>query len=167
VIVAAGGQVTASEVVIPVQAPQAPALEQWDSGVPVARLEFDAPAWSWKGGWQVATQKNEWSEWKARQAASAGDEATIAFDGTGIAVVGTMTQEGGRADLWLDGQKQEQLLDAWIPQRTFDNDYWHVTGLAPGRHTLRLVVRDDADPRSKGRKVMIERAIVYAAKEQL
>ena len=68
VIVAAGGQVTASELAIPVQAPQAPALEQWDSGVPVARLEFDAPAWSWKGGWQVATQKNEWSEWKARQA---------------------------------------------------------------------------------------------------
>ena len=40
-----------------------------------------------------------------------------------------------------------------------------MTGLAPGRHTLRLVVRDDADPRSKGKKVMIERAIVYAAKK--
>jgi hypothetical protein len=164
VIASAGGQVGASEVTIPVQAPQAPALEQWDSGVPVARLEFDAPAWSWKGGWQTTTQKNDWSQWKAKLAGAAGDEVTLTFDGTGVAIVGTMNQEGGRADVWLDGQKQELTLDAWIPERTHDNDYWHVTGLAPGRHTLRLVVRADADPRSSGRKVLVERAIVYGAK---
>ncbi len=75
-----------------------------------------------------------------------------------------MNQEGGRADVWLDGQKQELPLDAWIPERTHDNDYWHVTGLAPGRHTLRLVVRADADSRSSGRKVLIQRAIVYGAR---
>ncbi len=165
VIAGAGGRVSATELTIPVQAPQAPALEQWNSGVPVARLEFDAPAWSWKGGWQPTTQKNDWSEWKAKQAGGASDEAVLAFDGTGVAVVGTMNQEGGRADVWLDGQKQELLLDAWIPERTYDNDYWHVTGLAPGHHSLRLVVRDDADPRSKGRKVLIERAIVYGEKK--
>jgi len=90
---------------------------------------------------------------------------TLAFEGTGVAVVGTMTQEGGRADVWLDGQKQEQQLDAWIPERTYDNDYWHVTGLASGRHTLRLVVRGDTDARSKGHKVAIERAIVYGEKK--
>ena len=161
VITAAGGQVGASEIVIPAQAPQAPALEQWASGVPLARIEHDAPAWAWKGGWQVASQKNDGSEAKAKRASAAGDEASLTFDGTGVAVVGSMTQEGGRADVWLDGAKQELLLDAWIPERTFDNDYWHVTGLSPGRHTLRIVVRDDADPRSKGRLIAIERAIVY------
>ena len=161
VIVSAGGQTTADAVGIPAQAPQAPALEQWDSGVPVARLEFDAPAWSWKGGWQVVTQKNDWSQWKAKQAATAGDEAILTFEGTGVAVSGTMTQAGGRADVWLDGQPQDLRVDAWIPERTFDNDYWHVTGLRPGRHTLRIVVRDDADPRSSGKNVSIERAIVY------
>jgi hypothetical protein len=161
VIAGAGGQVGATEIIIPVQAPQAPPLEQWSAGVPVARLEFDAPAWSWKGGWQATALKSQWSEWKAKAAGAAGDEVTLAFEGTGVAVVGTMNQEGGRADVWLDGQKQEQVLDAWIPERTYDNDYWHVTGLASGRHTLRLVVRSDADPRSKGHKVAIERAIVY------
>jgi hypothetical protein len=155
--------VTPTEVVIPVQAPQAPPLEQWDSGVPVARVEFDQPAWTWKGEWATATLKNDWSEWKVKQARGVGDEATLAFEGTGVAIVGTMSQEGGRADVWLDGQKAGEI-DAWIPERTHDNDYWHVSGLAPGAHTVRMVTRADADVRSKGRKVAIERAIVYGKK---
>jgi hypothetical protein len=146
IIVAAGGTVGPAEVVIPVQSPKAPPLEQWDPGVPVARVERDQPAWSWKGGWTAAS--------------SAGDEATLAFEGTGVAIVGTMSQEGGRADVYLDGAKAGEI-DAWIPERTNDNDYWHVTGLANGPHTVRLVVRSDADARSKGRRFQLERAIVY------
>jgi hypothetical protein len=160
IIVAAGGTAGPAEVVIPVQSPQAPPLEQWDPGVPVGRVEFDQPAWSWKGGWTAETVKNPWSSWKVRQAGGAGDEATLAFDGTGVAIVGTMSQEGGRADVYLDGAKAGEV-DAWIPERTNDNDYWHVTGLSNGPHTVRLVVRGDADARSKGRAVCLERAIVY------
>ena len=160
VIAAAGGTVGPDEVVIPVQAPKAPPLEQWDPGVPVARIEHDQPGWSWRGGWTAQTLKNEWSSWKVRQAGGTGDEATLAFEGTGIALVGTMGQEGGRADVYLDGAKAGEI-DAWIPERTNDNDYWHVTGLANGKHSLRIVVRPDADARSKGRRVQLERAIVF------
>jgi hypothetical protein len=160
IIVDAGGTVGPEEVVIPVQSPKAPPLEQWDPGVPVARVEPDQPAWSWKGGWKAETLKNEWSSWKVRQAGGAGDEATLAFEGTGVAIVGTMGQEGGRADVYLDGAKAGEI-DAWIPERTNDNDYWHVTGLANGPHTVRLVVRSEADARSNGRAIRLERAIVY------
>jgi hypothetical protein len=75
-------------------------------------------------------------------------------------IVGTMTQEGGRADVYLDGARAGEI-DAWIPERTNDNDYWHVTGLANGKHSVRIVRRADADSRSKGRRLQIERAIVY------
>ena len=160
IIVAAGGTVGPGEVVIPVQSPKAPPLEQWDPGVPVARVEPDQPAWSWKGGWTAETLKNEWSSRKVRQAGGAGDQATLAFEGTGVAIVGTMSQEGGRADVYLDGAKAGEI-DAWIPERTNDDDYWHFTGLAHGPHTVRIVVRGDADGRSKGRLVQLERAIVY------
>jgi len=156
----AGGTVSASEVVIPVQAPVAARLEQWDSGVPVARVELDDPRWSWKGGWKAHEEKNEGSSWKVKEAGGAGDEASIRFEGTGVALAGTMSQRGGRADVWLDGGKAGEI-EAWIPERTYDDDYWHVTGLARGTHTVRLVVRGDADPRSSGRRVLIERAIVY------
>jgi len=53
------------------------------------------------------------------------------------------------------------VADAWIPERTTDNDLWHITGLAPGTHTVRLVVRDDKADRSTGHQIQIVRAIIY------
>jgi hypothetical protein len=159
-IVAAGGTVTPEGVTIPVQAPKAPPLEQWDPGVPVARVELDQPAWTWTGAWTTEALKNDGFSWKVKRAGGAGAEAGLAFEGTGVAIVGTMNQVGGRADVYLDGAKAGEV-DAWIPERTYDNDYWHVTGLANGPHSLRIVVRGDTDGRSKGRLVQVERAVVY------
>lgn len=159
VILEAGGKVTPSEVLVPVQAPKAPPLEQWDPGVPVARVELDQPAWSWTGAW-ARTRRSERSDVEAMRASGPGDEALLVFEGTGVAIVGTMSQEGGRADVFLDGAKAGEI-DAWIPERTNDNDYWHATGLANGRHSVRIVVRGEADTRSRGRDIALERAIVY------
>ncbi len=127
--------------------------------MPVARVEPDQAAWSWKGGWTSETPKDDGTR-KVKRAGGAGDEATLAFEGTGVALVGTMGQDGGRADVYLDGAKAGEI-DAWIPERTHDNDYWHVTGLANGPHTVRIVVRADADGRSRGRVVQVERAVVF------
>jgi len=57
--------------------------------------------------------------------------------------------------------KKAGSLDAYIVERTNDSDLWHAYDLKPGSHTIRIVTRDDADTRSKGKKVSIERAIVY------
>jgi hypothetical protein len=159
-IAAAGGTVTPQEVTVPVQAPKAPPLEQWDPGRPVARVELDQPAWSWKGAWTTEALRDDGSSGRVRRAGGVGAETTLAFEGTGVAIVGTMNQEGGRADVYLDGAKAGEV-DAWIPERTYDNDYWHVTGLGNGPHAVRIVVRGDADARSKGRLLQIERAVVY------
>jgi hypothetical protein len=148
VIAAAGGSVAPDHVLIPVQSPLAPPLEQWDPGVPIARVEVDQPAWAWRGA------PGEWRE------------VSFSFEGTGVVIVGTMTQEGGRADVYLDGARAGEI-DAWIPERTHDNDYWHVTGLANARHSVRVVRRADTDSRSKGRRLQIERAIVYGPRPAL
>ena len=87
-------------------------------------------------------------------------EATLTFEGTGVAIVGRCTQEGGRADVFLDGEKAGEI-DAWIPKNTSDNDYWHVSGLRAGRHSIRIVARADNDARSTGASIQIERAVVY------
>jgi hypothetical protein len=42
---------------------------------------------------------------------------------------------------------------------------WNVYGLKPGAHTLRLVTTRDADPRSKGKRVSLNQAVVYRAVE--
>jgi hypothetical protein len=161
IIEGAGGRVTDTEVVIPVQPPVAPPLEQWEADPPIARLGPDDPAWQWKGSWSTETIQRRRGELKARQTTEAGAQTELTFEGTGVAIVGGMTQEGGRADVYLDGVKSDHVLDAWIPERTNDNDYWHVSGLEPGEHTLRIVVRDDADERSTGKTIQIQAAIVY------
>ena len=71
VVVAAGGRVTPSEVVIPLQTAVAPPLEQWDPGVPTARVGFDEPAWSWSGGWTTGENERS-SPWKVKRAGGAG-----------------------------------------------------------------------------------------------
>jgi hypothetical protein len=161
VVEGAGGKVTATEIEIPVREPQAPPLEHWEIDAPRVRVEFSEPAWVLKGRFDSGKVKFPWGEQlKFKEARAAGAEATLAFDGTGVAIVGRCTQEGGRADVFLDGEKVGEV-DAWIPKNTSDDDYWHISGLPAGKHSVRIVVRSDADARSTGKKIQIVRAVVY------
>ena len=158
----AGGTVTGSDVIIPEQAPQAAPLEQWDMGVPVSRVAITDDAWSFRGFTAVRGPTSS-DRPVGMRASGAGAEATLRFTGAGLAVVGDMTPEGGRADVYLDGGAVH-AIDVWVAARTHDNDVWHVYGLAQGPHTLRIVTRADADPRSKGTTVSLAEAVVYRAR---
>jgi len=161
VVEGAGGKVTATQIEIPVQEPEAPSLEQWNIDAPRERIEITQPAWAFKGQFEDEKRKLDWGEELTfKEARVAGAEATLTFSGTGVAIVGLCTQEGGRADVFLDGEKVGEI-DAWIPKNTTDDDYWHASGLAAGKHSVQIVVRSDADARSSGRKLQIVRAIVY------
>ena len=133
----AGGAVTGTDVVIPEQAPEAAPLDQWDMGVPVSRVAVTDGAWSFTG---FSAASGSASREKAVRMAASGEgaEATLRFTGAALAVVGGMTPEGGRADVYLDGQPAH-AIDAYVGARTHDNDLWHVYGLAQGPHTLRIV----------------------------
>ncbi|NOS71418.1 MAG: ADP-ribosylglycohydrolase family protein [Verrucomicrobia bacterium] len=164
VIKQAGGKVSETEVVIPEQSPQAPPLEQCDFGVPTQVLMVKDAAWNWSSNW-VEKVGYIWADKiDTRVAEGAGSEVTLKFTGTGVALAGDLSKDGGRADVYVDGEKSGLVADAYIVPKTHDNDLWRIHGLKPGEHTLRLVMRDDADPRSKGKKLIISRAIVYQAK---
>jgi hypothetical protein len=158
----AGGTITDAEVTVPVQAPEAAALEQWDMGIPDRRVGIEDPAWRFKGFSRAAGSSSRDTVTRMR-ASGPGAEAVLTFTGAAVAVVGDMTGEGGRADAYLDGERV-QPIDAYIVERTHDNDLWHVYGLPQRQHTLRIVTRDDADPRSKGKTVAIFEAVVYRAR---
>jgi hypothetical protein len=161
VVEGAGGKVTATDIEIPLQEPVPPPLEQWDIDPPRERVEITQPAWAFKGQFEDAKLKLPWGEELTfKEARAAGAEATLAFTGTGVAIVGLCAQDGGRADVFLDSKKVGEI-DAWIPKNTTDDDYWHVSGLPAGTHAVRIVVRSDADARSAGKKLQIVRAIVY------
>ena len=148
----AGGTVTDAGVEIPAQPPVAPELEQWDPGRPVARIEVSQPAWTWKGSWR--------DDQGTKISATAGDEATLAFEGVGVAIMGPLAQDKGRAEVYLDGKKVA-VADAFIVERTHDNCVWHTYGLEKGNHTLRFVTVAEKDRRSKGSTFALQRAVIY------
>jgi hypothetical protein len=161
VIRQAGGKVGDEFVEIPVQTPRPPALELWKFGVPAKVWRVDNPAWQWKGAW---TDKQDRHQQPAKETETPGSEATLKFNGTGIALVSNLSEDGGRADVYIDGVKTDLVADAYIGPNTTDDDLWRMFELAPGEHTLRLVVREDADPHSKGRRLMLNRALAYVVK---
>jgi hypothetical protein len=157
IVEAAGGKVTAEEWVIPRQSPRAPKLEQWDMGTPDRRIPATDAAWTWKGDWSPLRSRGQAG---ARAATSPGAEAELKFTGTAVALVGRMGQDGGRADVFLDGKKAG-TIESYIVERTSDNALWHAYGLKPGEHTVRIVTREDKDPRSTGTWTGIYSAITF------
>ncbi len=157
---AAGGRAGASEVAIPYQESKAPKLEQWDPGVPDKRISWDAPSWTFSGNWMDVTQGSSGSRMLGKSADGAGAVAELRFSGAALILVGPYSQSGGRADVFLDGRKAGEI-NAYIVERTNDNALWHTYGLKQGPHILRIVTRDDSDPRSSGRTVQIRSAVTF------
>lgn len=150
-----GGRVSDTAVTIKTQKPRPPKLEQWSPGVPDRRIGASEAAWAWSGAWK--------EERGAKRSEAAGSEAVLRFDGVAVAVIGTLNQAGGRAEVYLDGVKHPVPLDAYIVPNTHDNVLWQAYGLKPGTHTLRLVTTGTADARSQGTQVAIREACIYRA----
>jgi hypothetical protein len=161
----AGGKVEAGEIVIPYQAPKSAKLEQWDPGIPERRIDSSDPAWKWTGAWTDEKGREDRNRPVGKSTGGAGAEAVLSFTGCAVILVGPYSQSGGRADVYLDGKKAGEI-NAYIVERTQDNDLWHTYGLKQGPHTLRIVTRDDADPRSKGRTVALYSAIVFRTRNR-
>lgn len=164
IIVQAGGRANGEEIEIPLQKPKAPKLEQWNSGRPVRRVVATDPAWRWSDKWSDVEGRIEYREKVAgKVASSSGAAAEITFEGTGLALIGPHSQEGGRAEVRVDGQPARDI-DCFILPRTTDEDLWHVTGLKRGSHTVQIRTSDDADPRTRGFRVTILAAVIYDSK---
>jgi hypothetical protein len=79
--------------------------------------------------------------------------ADFAFTGTGISWKGDKSDEGGMAEVAIDG-KAAAVIDQYDKEREARFD-WKLEGLPAGRHTVRIRVLDDTNPASKGRLINI------------
>ncbi len=156
----AGGRVEQDALVIPAQTAKPPALEQWDMGVPTEVVPADRPAWQWGRGWEPIGPGRDGARGVGFSTDAAGAEVTFTFTGTAATLLGGLSQQGGRADVLLDG-KAARPIDSWIPERTHDDALWHVYGLKPGMHTVKIVTAGAANPHSTGTRVEVWRAVVY------
>ncbi|PIU95811.1 MAG: hypothetical protein CO096_17780 [Armatimonadetes bacterium CG_4_9_14_3_um_filter_66_14] len=93
-------------------------------------------------------------------------DAAASFDFTGnqVRLVGAVGPVGGTADVYLDGTKQLAGIDCWCPQERRQQVLYYKNGLAPGKHTLKVVARGEKNPLSQGTTVSVD-AVQWSAAE--
>ncbi len=155
-ITSVGGRANESEIAIPSLKPTTDArkYQDWFTGIPDKRIPFTDAAWNWKGDWA--------SDKQGKASANPQSEATLKFNGAAVVLTGLLSSQGGRADVFVDDVDLPfPSMDAYSESNTHDNVIWHAFGLTNGVHTLRIVPRGAADPRSGGKTVTLSEAVVY------
>jgi hypothetical protein len=157
-----GGSVEGENVIVKLQRPRPAKLELWDDyGSPVERVTANDQRWNWKGKWVESSMQTRRTMLR-RVSAEKDAEATISFEGTGAVIVGPYLPTGGKADVYLDG-KLERTVDVYPDEDRpkFGESVWHAFGLKNTKHTLRLVVRGEPYPGSKGSDIGVESLLVF------
>ncbi|HUU13892.1 MAG TPA: ADP-ribosylglycohydrolase family protein [Terriglobia bacterium] len=156
VVTLEGGTIGESTLGIPVQQPETMPLEQFAPGTVVERIAPDDSRWTWKGAWEKTGERRQ-----VRRAKAASAEAGVSFEGTGAMVVVTLRPDGGLADVYLDGELMA-TADAYNDDGDRGGEgFWGKFDLPPGPHTLRLVVKGEPYPGSKGAWVYLEDLVVF------
>ena len=84
----------------------------------------------------------------------------MTFHGTGAVLYGSLLSSGGLLEVFLDG-KRMGTLDAFNDDGYRSDGLWGKFDLAPGRHTVRLVVKGQPFQGSEGAWVPVSQLIVY------
>jgi hypothetical protein len=166
-ITKAGGKIKENKIIIKPEEPSAPTAEVsfpnlvFDKKISI----FEKSNWSFKGKWDVykvnsgdADQLHEQSIFSEK----AGDELVLNFSGTGISLEGNWYRDGGKADLYVDGNLH-RTIDTYydFAGQQHTESIWHVLNLEPGDHTVRLVVKGEKRLESKGSRVYITSATIF------
>jgi hypothetical protein len=93
---------------------------------------------------------------EARRVLSArGERMDFSFRGNQVRLMGDAGPEGGLADVYLDGAKQLTLIDGYAPTPRPGQLLYARSGLAGGRHELRIVALGAGNPISKGARIAV------------
>jgi hypothetical protein len=162
-----GGKITDKKIIVKTQLPVAPNHEVsfpdvvFDKRVSV----FDENGWSFKGKWKPLEISSETDNQLIKQSIyseKAGDELVIDFSGTGISIDGNWYKDGGKADIYVDGNLH-RTIDTYydFADQQHTTSIWHILNLKPGDHKVRLVVKGEKRSESAGTKVYITSAIIF------
>jgi hypothetical protein len=162
-----GGKVTDKNIMIKTQLPVAPANEVsfpdvvFDKKVSV----FDNNGWIFKGKWKSFEDPSVSDKQLRKQiifTENTGDEVEIPFSGTGISIEGNWYKDGGKADIYVDGNLHRSIDTYYnFANQQHTASIWHVLNLKPGDHKVRLVVKGEKRAESEGKRVYITSAIIF------
>jgi len=169
-----GGEATATELKIKVQEPQAFPLE-----VSFPKLVFDRKisasdkdAVVLKGKWSFVGAKDKTAlevKTSAVFSSNAGDELSFSFEGTGAQISGNWWKDGGKADIFVDGEFK-RTIDCYFDfaNQQHDNmDLYHITGLPEGKHSIKVVVKGEKRPEALAANVYINEFLVFKTSDKI
>ncbi len=172
-IVKNGGRVDNEYVHIRRQPPSPPALEvsfpNTVADTSVSALQ--ATDWQWRGTWQDYKIKRGAAP-EPVPVARVSDEKDAAleftFDGNGVVIKGDWRQDGGQADVYLDGVLHRHIDTHyfWAGEPKHGSFLWHAMNLPQGRHTVKLVVAAGKKPEATGSKIYITGATIFRQSEE-
>lgn len=119
----------------------------------------DASAWKFQGDWHDSGSITN----PVKTGGKLGDECSFTFFGTGVSLTGNWVKNGGKADVYIDGQFV-RTIDCYFnyaKQEHQDCSVFHTLGLPTGDHVLRVVVKGEKRAGSSGSEIQLSGAIVY------
>ena len=165
------GKTGKNNIRVKLQKPSEPPLEiafpdlVFDKSISV----FDEKSWSFKGKWETReiSGTNGTKIRQSRYSGRKGNELELTFNGTGIALYGNWFRDGGRADVYVDGNLH-RTIDTYyyFANQQHTDCIWHVFNLQPGEHTIKLVVRDEKRSESEGTNVYVTEAKIFKTEKK-
>jgi hypothetical protein len=124
---------------------------------------FDEGAWKFSKGWKAREANRDGKSYKmAMYAENAGDELELKFNGTGVSITGNWFRDGGKADVFVDGNLHRSIDTYYFfANQQHTESVWHVLNLNPGDHAVKIVVKGEKRPESEGTRVSITGATVF------
>lgn len=134
---------------IKTQLPVAPAAEVSFPNVVFDRKVsvFDKTGWLFKGNWkpfEITSETDNKANRQSMYAEKAGDEMIIEFSGTGISIEGNWYKDGGKSDIYIDGNLHRSIDTYYnYANQQHTVSIWHVLNLPSGNHKVRLAVKGE------------------------
>jgi hypothetical protein len=126
---------------------------------------FDKNGWSFKGSWkpfEIISESEKKVTKQSMYSDKAGDELDIDFSGTGISVEGNWYKDGGKADIYVDGNLHRKIDTYYnFANQQHTVSIWHVLNLKPGDHKIRIIVKGEKRPESSGTRIYITSATIF------
>jgi hypothetical protein len=166
-ITKSGGKENGNKIIVKTEEPLASAVEVSFPDIVFDRKisVFEKNSWKFTGKWQVYKVLSEGNNQPVEQsifAEKAGDELAIDFSGTGISLAGNWFRDGGKADIYVDGNLY-RTIDTYydFANQQHTESIWHALNLKPGDHSVRVVVKGEKRPESKGTRIYITSATIF------
>ena len=105
--------------------------------------------------WRVSPSPQD-SSGSSHLATQAGATMAYAFNGNQIRLVGRVSQAGGLADVYIDDVRQLVPIDSYAPALLHQQILYYKNGLSNASHTLKIVLRGNHNPLSKGTKMYVD-----------